>query len=348
MSQKSELRRRTVLAGGAAAIGAAAFSAPAIAQDKPVTWRVQSHWPRASSSFKDSLELLRGNLDKRTNGRLKLEPFEAGALFGATEIFGAVKRGAIPMGTISPAYILGEVSTAGIANGLPNAFREVWEAAYFFKHAGFEDMVRAETLEKHGVYYSTDKVYSTEMVVKKEIKTQADYNALTIRSSGTLQQFLTGAGAAASMIPGPELYQALSSGIVDGAHWGAVQGALSMSLYEVAKFHVRPPLNIGGIDAFVINQKAVDDLPADVRLVLMNTLEEQFWRRTTEYQFKEELALARAKAKHKIQVIDLPAEVREKMKGVAKQIWEKERAKGPNAAEAMARLEKFLGDLGHV
>jgi len=346
--EKTHLRRRTVLAAGAAAAAAATFPAPAIAQEKPVSWRVQSHWPRASSSFKDSLELLRNNLDKRTNGRLKLEPFEAGALFGATETFGAVKRGAIQMGTISPAYILGDVSTAGIAYGLPNAFHEVWEAAYYFKHLGFEDMIRKETLEKHGVFYSTDKVYSTEMVIKKEVKTQADYNALTIRSSGTLQQFLTGAGAAASMIPGPELYQALSSGVVDGAHWGAVQGALSMSLYEVAKFHVRPPLNIGGIDAFVINQKAIDDLPADVRLILMNTLEEQFWRRTNEYQFKEEVALARAKQKHKIQVIDLPKEVREKMKGVAKEIWEKERAKSEQSKDAMARLEKFLGDLGHI
>lgn len=346
MSEKSELRRRTVLAGGAAAIGAAAFPIPAIAQDKSVTWRVQSHWPRASSSFKDSLELLRNNLDKRTNGRLKIEPFEAGALFGATETFGAVKRGAIPMGTISPAYIIGDVSTAAIANGLPGAFRDIWEAAYYFKHVGFEDMIRAETLEKHGVYYSTDKVYSTEMVLKKEVKSQADYNALTIRSSGTLQQFLTGAGAAASMIPGPELYQALSSGVVDGAHWGAVQGALSMSLYEVAKFHVRPPLNIGGIDAFVINQKAIDDLSPEVRMILLNTLEEQFWRRTNEYQFKEELALARARAKLKVQVIELPAEVRTKMTEVAKQMWEKERAKSEQTKEAMARLDKFLSDLG--
>jgi len=348
MSQKTELRRRTVLAAGAAALGAAAFPAPAIAQTKTVSWRVQSHWPRASSSFKDSLELLRGTIDKRTEGRLKLEPFEAGALFGATETFGAVKRGAIPMGTISPAYVLGDITLAGIANGLPNAFHDVWEAAYYFKHVGFEDMIRKETLEKHGVYYSTDKVYSTELVVKKEVKTQADYDALTLRSSGTLQQFLTGAGAAASMIPGPELYQALSSGVVDGAHWGAVQGALSMSLYEVAKFHIRPPLNIGGIDAFIINQKALDELPADVRLALINALEEQFWRRTTEYQFKEEVALARAKAKHKIQVVDLPKEVREKMKGVAKTIWEKERAKSDLTKDAMARLEKFLGDLGHI
>ena len=348
MDHSTHVRRRTLLATGVAAAAAAALPAPAIAQDKSVSWRVQSHWPRASSSFKDSLELLRNNLDKRTSGRLKLEPFEAGALFGATETFGAVKRGAIQMGTISPAYILGDVSTAGIAFGLPNAFHEVWEAAYYFKHLGFEDMIRKETLEKHGVFYSTDKVYSTEMVIKKEVKTQADYNALTIRSSGTLQQFLTGAGAAASMIPGPELYQALSSGVVDGAHWGAVQGALSMSLYEVAKFHVRPPLNIGGIDAFVINQKAIDDLPADVRLILMNTVEEQFWRRTNEYQFKEEVALARAKQKHKIQVVDLPKEVREKMKGVAKEIWEKERAKSEQSKEAMARLEKFLGELGHI
>src|SRR5690606_34008016 len=105
---------------------------------------------------------------------------------------------------------------------------------------------------KHGVYYSTDKVYPTEMVIKNPIKTWNDFTKLKIRSSGAMQTFLTDAGAAASYLPGGELYTAMSTGVVDGAHWGASQGAASMGLYELAKFHVQPALNIAGTDVIIV------------------------------------------------------------------------------------------------
>src|SRR5699024_11256866 len=115
----------------------------------------------------------------------------------------------------------------GIASGLPFAFHHVWEASYFFRSLGFEEAVRKEAA-KFNVYYSTDKLYPTEMVVKKPIRNWDDFTGLKIRSSGALQQFLSEAGATGTYIPGSELYQALASGVVDGAHWGAAQGAASM------------------------------------------------------------------------------------------------------------------------
>ena len=86
----------------AAAAVALVFPATSVAQEK-VTWRVQSHWPSASSSYKDSLVTLKAKLAACTNGQLVLDLHEAGALFPAKEIFPAVKRGVIQMGTISPA-----------------------------------------------------------------------------------------------------------------------------------------------------------------------------------------------------------------------------------------------------
>lgn len=328
----------------AVALSAGAFAAQA---QESVTWRVQSHWPQSSSSYADSLEYLRDTLDERTGGRLKLELHPAGGLFGADEIFNAVRRGVIEMGTISPAYAMGEMETAGIAFGLPAAFENEWEAQYFFKTLGFEDMVREDAAE-HGIYYSTDKIFTNEMVLTAKPETADDFSALTIRSSGTLQNYLTDAGAAVSSIPGSELYQALSSGVVDGAHWGAVQGALSMSLYEVAKYHVRPPLSIGGIDAFIINQEAIDELPEDVQQIVYNTLEEQFWRRTNEYIVGEQRSLARAQAEHDVEVIELPQEVRDQMLQAAQASWQREREKGEKAAAAMDLLDGFLAELGRM
>ena len=338
---------KTTLSIAVTGLIAASLAPAKVAADETITWRVQSHWPSASSSYADSLETLKEKLYERTDGRLELELHEAGSLFGHDEIFSAVSRGTLDMGTISPAYEMDRISTAGIAFGLPNAFQETWEAVHFFKEMGFEDMIREEAAE-YDVAYFTEKVYATEMVLSDRVESLDDFEAMNIRSSGVLQSFLTEAGAAASEIPGEELYQALQTGTVDGAHWGAVQGAMSMSLYEVAPYHVRPPLNIGGIDAYIISQDSLDELPDDIRNTVEVTIEEQFWRRTNEYIYKEEAALAHSKEEYGVEVIELPEDVQDAMLEAAVTVWDDQAEESEKAAEAVEMMEELLAELGHL
>ncbi|MBO9470397.1 TRAP transporter substrate-binding protein DctP [Endozoicomonas sp. G2_2] len=336
------------LLAGATALALTVFLAPgtALAQ-KSTTWRVQSHWPSSSSSYEDSLVRIKNVIEERTDGRVKLKLYPAGALFKAQQTFDAVKRGTIQMGTIAPAYAQNQMSLAGIASGLPFAFRNVWEVAYFHKGLGFEDMLREEAAEE-GVYWSTDKVYPTEMVVDRPIESMEDFEGLKIRSSGALQTFLTEAGASASYIPGGELYTALSSGVVDGAHWGAAQGAASMSLYEVAEYHVKPALNIAGTDVFIINQKALDKLSPEDAKTVKDALNEQFWVRTNEYLYKEQLALANAMAEQDVKITTLPEDVQNQLTEVAQKSWAEQGERSDKAAEALDKLKSMLTRLGYI
>ena len=317
------------------------------AADEVIKWKVQSHWPASSSSYKASLQVLADTIKERTNGRLILEPFAAGSLVPALEIFNAVKRGMIQMGTISPAYVRDQIEVAGIAAGLPYAFKNVWECAYYHKWLGFEKMIQEEAA-KHGVFYSTDKVYPTELVLKKPVKSLADFKGIKIRSSGVLQIFLTNIGAAASYLPGGEVYPSLASGVIDGAHWGAAQGAYSMKLYDVCKYHLLPGLNIAGTDAWVVNQKAIDKLPEDIQAIFYDALKEQFWKRTNQYIYLEAITLAKAVQEKNVEVIYLPPEEQKKITEIAIQMWEEEAAKGPEAAKALQILKDFLKSLGHL
>ena len=327
-------------------VSAAIVVTPVAAQDT-FTWKVQSHWPGASSSYKDSLVRLKDILEERSDGRLKLQLFEAGSLFKAQETFNAVSRGILEMGTISPSYASDKMTLAGIASGLPFAFRNVWETAYFHQALGFEEMLREEAA-KHNVYWATDKVYPTEMVVKKPINSLNDFKSLKIRSSGALQKFLTEAGAAASYIPGGELYTALDSGIVDGAHWGASQGAASMALYEVAKYHVQPALNIAGTDVIIVSQKALDKLPEDLQQLVKDVLLEQFWYRTNEYLYQERITLAKAIAEDGVEVNTLPEDVQNHLTQVGMAMWDEEAKRSDKAKEALDKLKSFLSDLGYL
>jgi TRAP-type mannitol/chloroaromatic compound transport system substrate-binding protein len=320
---------------------------PSYSAEKVIKWKCQSHWPTASSSYKDSLLRLVENIKARTNGRLIIEPFAAESLVPSPEIFNAVKRGMIEMATASPGYFRDQVPLAGIASGLPFAFREVWECAYFHKGLGFEQMMR-DACAPHGVYLSTDKVYPTEMVSKKPIEKMADFKGLKVRSSGVLANFLTALGGAGSYIPGPEIYPGLASGVIDAAHWGAVQGAASMGFYDVCKYHLKPGLNIASTDVWLINQKALDSLPADIREILLWSLEEQFWFRTNQYEYLEAITLAKVQKEKGVKVVVLPPEEQKKITEVAVKIWDEEAKKSPECGKAVEMLKDFLKSLGYL
>lgn len=342
---KTLLSRRTAIAGGMAL-----FAAPAVIRNaraaESVTWKVQSHWPKASASFGDSLTLIAQDLEEATKGRFKLQLFGAGEFAKGREIFNIVRRGVVEMGTLSPGYILGEAPTAGLALGVPGTLREPWEFAHYLKNMGLEALFN-EDLAQYGVTSRAEKVYPTELVVTKEVKSVDDFSKLKLRSSGSYLKFLEAAGASTQNIAGPELYQSLASGVVDGAHWGAAQGALSMSLWEVAKYHMKPTMGLA-MDTLIMNQKAIDALPEDLREQFFHIVDLRFWKRTTEYQYKEQLALAKGVGSMNVKVARFPDDVVAKFSQASSTILKEEAAKGGNAAKGVEMLNEFMKNLGYV
>jgi TRAP-type mannitol/chloroaromatic compound transport system substrate-binding protein len=320
---------------------------PSIAAGEVIKWKCQSIWPSASPSYADSLLVIVEDVKKNTNGRLIIEPFPARSLVPSKEVFNAVKRGVLPMGQSSPAYMRDQIPIANFAAGLPYSFKEVWEAAYFHKRLGFEQMMKDEAA-KHGLAYYTDKVYPTELVLKKPVKSFDDFKGLKIRSSGALKVYFTSIGAAAAYITGAEVYPSLASGVVDAAHWGAAQGANKMGFYDIAKYHMKPAFNIAGTDAWIVNKKALNKLPKDIRDIFENTMEKHFWMRTNQYIFQESTTLAMVQKEKNVKVITLPPAEQEKMTQAAMAFWEEVGKKGPEAAKALKIMKDFLRKMGHI
>ena len=340
---KHPVGRRSVLSG---ALATARSLPHPICPELGVLWRVQSHWPPASASFTDSLIIISNLLTERTGGRFKLQLYGSGEIFKGAEIYNAVRSGVVEMGTVLATYLENDVRSAGIAGGLPDTFQRVWEAAHFLKNLGREKIF-ADELLKQGVMFMAEKSYATELVVKKPIENLSDFSALTIRSTGALATYLTEAGAKTLGTPPGELYKALQSGVLDGAHWGASQGASSMKLYDLAKYHVRPPLSINS-DGFIFNKAAFDKLPKDLQQILTATFEERYWRRTFDYEHKEELTLQKVMKRLGVHLIQLPDDVQAKLREAAKLVLDAERAKGGTAAQGMARMDAFLAELGYA
>jgi TRAP-type mannitol/chloroaromatic compound transport system substrate-binding protein len=192
----------------------------------------------------------------------------------------------------------------------------------------------------------SDKVYPTEIVVSKKIESAADFQGLKLRSSGTMLDYLKAAGAAPQYIPGSELYQSLSSGVVDGAHWGAAIGAKSMSLWEVCKYHYKPALGFN-TDSFIYNMAEMDKLDDDLRGVLEKAFETRFYQRSTEYQLGEAKAMSAGIAENGVEVTPLPDDVLAVLAEASSKILETEAAKGEIAARAADAYKTLMADLGY-
>jgi TRAP-type mannitol/chloroaromatic compound transport system substrate-binding protein len=190
-------------------------------------------------------------------------------------------------------------------------------------------------------------VYPTELVVSKPINSVADFKTLKLRSSGSYLKYLTAAGASAQYIAGPELYQSVASGVVDGAHWGAAQGAKSMSLWEVAKFHMKPTMGLA-MDMLIMNQAAIDKLPKDLRKEFFNLVDRRFWKRSVEYQYKEIVALSEGVAKQNVKIAQFPPDVLKKFSEASQAILKEEAAKGGNAKKGADMLVGFMKTLGYA
>lgn len=341
----NKLNRRSMLKASVAVAAAPALIGSAQAQ-QTVTWKVQAHWPKASGSFNDSLGVLAKELEERTGGRFKLETYGAGEIAKDREIYNIVRRGIVPMGTISPGYILGEAQAMGLFYGVPGTLRESWEMVHLTKNLGIEKMVNEE-LRPKGVMMMAEKAYPTEVVLKKKVTSAADLGSLKVRSAGSMLEYLAAAGASPQQIAGPEIYQAISTGVVDGAHWGAAIGALSMKFWEVAKFHMKPALGFNN-DAYIVNIAELDKLPPDLKLQFVSLVEERYFRRSAEYLHQEALALTTGKTKMDVEVVRFPDDVLKKFADASNQMLKKEAAKGDVAQKGTQALTKLMTDLGYV
>ena len=139
-------------------MGAWVMNTPSAAAQDTVTWRMSCHYPAASASFKDSVQVVASMVKERTDGKFIIDVHPAGAILPGPEGFNAVKRGMIPIAVTSSAYDLAQVPLFNLVVGLPFAFASEWEGVYFHHWLGFEKMVQEDLSKNHGLMYFSDRI----------------------------------------------------------------------------------------------------------------------------------------------------------------------------------------------
>lgn len=215
MDRRSFIRASTVGAGAAAA---STLAAPAIAQGNR-TLTLVTTWGRGLAGVHDSAQRFADKLTAATDGQLTVDLRAAGELVGAFEVFDAVSSGQADMYHAPDYYFLGQHPALSFFSQVPFGMNFQEYANWFYHDGGREladDLYSIFGLKAFPVGNTGPQSGGW---FSKEINSPDDFQGLRFRMPGQGGQVLGKLGASVQNLPGSEVYQALSSGALDGTEW---------------------------------------------------------------------------------------------------------------------------------
>ncbi len=257
------MRRRNLLAA------TAALSLPAMTGARAqaaATMRLSHQYPPSHHNAR-VIAAFAEDVAARTNGQMQVQVFPAEQLARAGENFPGVARGAFEAaaavnfqwGTTLPE--MNAVTIPYLFTDFPRVNRFPGsEAARFL-----EGLLERRAVKNLMWLYTTRQSIFTSN--RKPIVGLEDFRGLKIRGLNSLtDNALTAVGAAPSSMPGPEVSQALQSGVLD-AGLTDVSAAVSRRYYEIQKYGTVAPYFTVFSHVYV-NPRWYNGLRADLRTAL--------------------------------------------------------------------------------
>jgi len=293
MDRRSFLK--TSALGGTTA-AATSLAAPVYAQGKRTLTMVQS-WPRGFAVLDDAASYLEKMVADMSDGSLTIDKKAPGELVGALEVFDAVSSGQADMYHSADYYFIGQHPAYAYFTAVPFG-GTAQELTNWYYHGGGEQLhdELGQIFNLKGLLAGNSGSQSGGWF-RKEITSADDFNGLKFRMPGLGGKVLGKLGASVQNIPGGELYQALSSGALDGLEWVGPMADERAGFQEVAKIYYAAGFHEPGSGlAASVNLDVWNDLSNQHQQILRNAS-----MATTHIQLAETLsnngaALARLQA----------------------------------------------------
>ncbi len=216
MDRRSFLKNSAL--GGAAVAASATLAAPAYAQGRRKLTMVTS-WGSGLAGVFDGAQYCADAINNLSDGSLEVEIKAAGELVGALEVFDAVSSGQADMYHSADYYYIKKHPAFAFFTTIPFGMtaQETMNWYYYGDGAGMHDELGEIFNLKSFIAGNTGAQAGGWFA--KEIKSPEDFNGLKFRMPGLGGKVLGTLGASVQNIPGSEVYQALSSGAIDGTEW---------------------------------------------------------------------------------------------------------------------------------
>ncbi len=226
----------------------------------------EGHW-----SWTQGIKVFASKVEAATKGKVKFQFFAAGQLGKNTSEL--VSKGLAQGGLLFPSFEPDKMPLTSVAE-LPGMHTTSCESVNaMWKLVGPGGLLYEAEYSKRGlhpIYAYNLPVYDLQTSTKKITKL-ADVAGLKIRANGSAQaKTVKALGGVPVAVPGPELYDALTRGTVDGGLWLSISSR-DIGLEKVLKYRVEGTrLGAGGVSIFAMNEDAWKRLDANTQKILMD------------------------------------------------------------------------------
>jgi TRAP-type C4-dicarboxylate transport system substrate-binding protein len=227
-------------------------------------WRFANLYSRGTA-FGALYEELGQNIEKLSNGKIKVQVLFSGEGVGTSGLLGAAKSGLITMAAPFQSMHAGELPAGVVEIGLPGGTSDTDELSALFHDKGWAPILT----EAYGSYglkwlepYMQPPVY---VLTKHPINSIEDFKGLKIRAPGAYGKFLRNLGASPTSLAWSEIYTSLATGVIDGSIGSNMIDHRDGNHVEVAKYMYKLPLAGAQVLPIVVNQKAWDKLSDELK-----------------------------------------------------------------------------------
>ncbi len=222
--------------GTVAAAGASTLAAPAYSQDKRKLTMVTT-WGRGLAGVHDSAMHVAETITAMSGGSLEVEVKAAGELVGAFEVFDAVSSGQADMYHGADYYFVGQNPAFAFYTAVPFGMTANELFTWYLHQGGMQ--LHHELGEMFNIksFLGGNTGAQAGGWFHKEIGGAEDFNGLKFRMPGLGGKALGKLGASVQNLPGAEVYQALSSGAIDGTEWIGPWADEKAGFQEITKIY---------------------------------------------------------------------------------------------------------------
>ncbi len=292
-------------------------------------------------------------IEKRTEGRVKVQIYFGGTLLKIPEGLEGVSKGVADMVLIPPLWFPGQIPliTYSQVTSLGPSIEALEDP-----HVGGRAMwklwdnvpaIRKEMEQWNQTVWSFRPMPAYELWSKVPIKGVNDLNRLRVRELGIKGKVMFSAyGAIPTSVTPAEMYGALQKGLLDAAvaslDWGELY-----RLREVAKYLIMAYFN-GGAPLYTMNMDSLKKLPAKDRDIVMK-LGREFTDIYATALIKYQQDLMKKYEQTGVTIMKLSNEERQRWRKEAEPKlidgWMKE-LKGPSPEDAKRVIETYLSAMG--
>lgn len=223
-----------------------------------------TNWFPATNKLSLLCEQWCREVEKQTNGRVKIEYFPGGTLVPAALTYDNIVNGIADIGYVVPGFTRGKFPLTEVIT-LPLGLKSGQDASrlaneFYLKFKPKEyDETKVMYLHAHGPGL---------LHTKKPVSKLEDIRSMKIRASGTVTKIAQALGASPVGTAMPEVYDALRTGVVDGAlaPYNALEG---FKWGELIGFSIGArSIAYADVHGVFMNKDKWNELPPDIQKII--------------------------------------------------------------------------------